>query len=165
MGETIRARDLPSLVGRTYGPSAWIEITQGRVNHFADATGDHQFIHVDPERAARTPFGGTIAHGFLTLSLLPQLTAGHGPQVAGLQMGLNYGSDKVRFLQPVRVGSRIRARQTLVAVTEKQAGQWLAKFAVEVEIENQDKPALIAEALALYIVNDPADQQGDKSHA
>lgn len=158
MGETIHARDLPSLIGRRYGPSDWIEITQERVNHFADATGDHQFIHVDPERAAQTPFGGTIAHGFLTLSLLPQMTAGQGPRVEGLQMGLNYGSDRVRFLQPVRVGSRIRARQTLLGVTEKLAGQWLARFAVEVEIENENKPALVAEALLLYVVDDRVEQ-------
>jgi len=171
MAETIQACDLPSLIGRRYGPSEWIEITQERVNQFADATGDHQFIHVDPERAARTPFGGTIAHGFLTLSLLPQLTAGHGPRLQGLRMGLNYGSDKVRFLQPVRVGSRIRAFQTLLEASEKQTGRWLAKFAVEVEIEHQDKPALVAEYLAMYVVAEPGDTstdqtpQGDRSNA
>jgi len=152
MPETINATDFPKLVGKELEPSSWMEITQQRVNQFADATNDHQFIHVDPEKAALTPFGGPIAHGFLTLSLISCLTAENSVKPEGLVMGINYGSDKVRFLQPVRVGSRIRAQQKILAVTEKNPGQWLIKTAVTIEIENAEKPALIAEFLAMLVV-------------
>jgi len=152
MSETIKAADLPGLAGRELEPSSWLEITQERINRFADATDDHQFIHVDPEKAAKTPFGGPIAHGFLTLSLIPFLTSETSIKPEGLVMGLNYGSDKVRFLQAVQVGSRIRAHQKVMEVTEKNRGQWLIKSAVTIEIENVEKPALIAEFLALLIV-------------
>jgi acyl dehydratase len=152
MHETIKAGDLPLRVGQELEPSSWLEISQQRVDRFADATDDHQFIHVDPERAARTPFGGTIAHGFLTLSLLPRLTAEKAPAIAGVVMALNYGADKLRFLQPVRVGSRIRARQQYLEATEKRPGQWLVRTLVTVEIENETKPALVAETLALFFV-------------
>ncbi|MGD8579963.1 MAG: MaoC family dehydratase [Lysobacterales bacterium] len=143
---------LAARVGRPLEPSDWMEITQERVNRFADATNDHQYIHVDPERAAATPLGGTIAHGFLTLSLVPWLTAAHFESIQGVEMGLNYGLDKVRFLQPVRVGSRIRSHMEYLSADEKQAGRWLVKSRVTVEIEGQDKPALIAETLAMFIV-------------
>jgi len=152
MTETIKASELPSLVGQELEPSSWLEITQERVNQFADATNDHQFIHVDPEKAAQTPFRGTIAHGFLTLSLVPCLTTEKAKEIEGVVMGINYGSDKVRFLNPVRVGSRIRARQVLLEATEKSPGQWLTKTAVTIEIENQQKPAMIAETLGMVIV-------------
>lgn len=152
MTNRITANDLPSLIGTEIEPSSWLRITQERVDRFADATDDHQYIHVDPERAGQTPFGGTIAHGFLTLSLLPHLTTEKAPQIEGLVMGINYGSNKVRFLQPVRVGSRIRARQKVLGATQKQPGQWLVSYRVEVEIENEEKPALVAENLVLYIV-------------
>jgi acyl dehydratase len=152
MPETIKAADLPTFVGKTLKPSSWMEITQERVNQFADATDDHQFIHVDPERAAQTPFGGPIAHGFLTLSLISHLIAENSLKPEGLVMGINYGSDKVRFLQPVRVGSRIRAQQKILYASEKNPGQWLIKTAVTIEIENVEKPALIAELLAMLIV-------------
>jgi len=152
MSETINAADFPTLVGKELGPSSWMEITQERVNQFADATNDHQFIHVDPEKAAQTPFGGPIAHGFLTLSLISHLTSEHSIKPEGLVMAINYGSDKVRYLQPVRVGSRIRAHQKILEATEKNPGQWLIKTAVTVEIENVQKPALIAEFLAMLII-------------
>jgi len=152
MSETIKAADLTGLAGRELEPSSWLEITQERINRFADATNDHQFIHVDPEKAAKTPFGGPIAHGFLTLSMIPYLTSETSIKPEGLVMGLNYGSDKVRFLQPVRVGSRIRALQKLLEVNEKNPGQWLIKTSVTIEIENVEKPALIAEFLAMLIV-------------
>ncbi len=148
---TVKVTDLPGLVGQDLEPSSWMEITQERVNQFADATNDHQFIHVDPEKAAQTPFGGPIAHGFLTLSLLSYLTAEKANFPEGLVMGINYGSDKVRFLQPVRVGSRIRALQQVLGVTEKSPGQFLIKTKVTIEIENSQKPALIAEWLGLFI--------------
>ncbi|RPH97373.1 MAG: MaoC family dehydratase [Lysobacterales bacterium] len=152
MRGTIRAGELPSKVGQELEPSSWLEISQERVDRFADATDDHQFIHVDPERAARTPFGGTIAHGFLTLSLLPRLTAEKAPAIEGAVMGLNYGADKLRFMQPVRVGSRIRARQQYLEATEKRPGQWLLRMLVTVEIEHEAKPALVAETLAMFYV-------------
>ncbi len=152
MTTTIKAADLPTLIGQEIEPSSWMEISQERINQFAQATDDHQFIHVDPEKAAKTPFGGTIAHGFLTLSLISTLMAEKSVLPEGLVMGLNYGSDKVRFLHPVPAGSRIRARQKMIEVTEKKPGQWLVKNAVTIEIENIDTPALIAESLAMYIV-------------
>ncbi|HEY5641703.1 MAG TPA: MaoC family dehydratase [Woeseiaceae bacterium] len=152
MAETIRAQDLPTLVGRELEPSPWFEITQERVNQFAEATNDHQFIHVDPERAAKTPFGGPIAHGFLSLSLLSYLNAQSAVLPEGLVMGINYGSDKVRYLMPVRVGKRIRSRQEILEVTEKNPGQWLMKTAVTVEVEDEKTPALIAEILSMFVV-------------
>ena len=152
MSQTLRSTDLLSLAGQESEPSSWFEITQERVNQFADATNDHQFIHIDEARAARTPFGGTIVHGFLTLSLIPFLTAEKAPEFEGLVMGINYGSDKVRFLQPVRVGSRVRARQKYLDVTEKNPGQWLIKSLVTIDIENEEKPALIAETLSIFVI-------------
>ena len=152
MAETIRAQDLPTLVGRELEPSPWFEITQERVNQFAEATNDHQFIHVDPERAAKTPFGGPIAHGFLSLSLLSYLNAQSAVLPEGLVMGINYGSDKVRYLMPVRVGKRIRSRQKILEVTEKNPGQWLMKTAVTVEVEDEKTPALVAEILSMFVV-------------
>lgn len=142
---------MPSLIGHDYEPSSWLEITQQRVNQFADATNDHQFIHVDAERAAATPFGGPIAHGYLTLSLLSFLTAENTRLPEGLVMAINYGSDRVRFLQPVPVGSRIRARQKVLDVQEKAPGQFLVKSRVTIEIEHVEKPALIADILGLFI--------------
>lgn len=152
MTETIKAEDLPGLVGKELEPSPWFEVTQERVNQFADATNDHQFIHVDPERAVLTPFGGPIAHGFLSLSLLSYLNAQTAVVPDNLVMGLNYGSDKVRYLKPVSVGKRIRSHQKVLEVTEKKPGQWLIKNAVTVEIENEETPALIAEILSMMVV-------------
>ena len=154
MTKTIKAEDLPGLVGKELEPSPWIEITQERVNQFADATNDHQFIHIDPEKAAQTPFGGPIAHGFLSLSLLSYLNAQNALIPENLLMGLNYGSDKGRYLMPVRVGKRIRSRQTVLEVTEKNPGQWLIKNAVTVEIEGEETPALVAEILSMMVLGD-----------
>jgi acyl dehydratase len=156
MTETIKATDLPTLIGSELAPSDWLEITQERVNQFADATNDFQFIHVDPDKAAQTPFGGPIAHGFLSLSLLSYLNAQTAVMPENLAMGINYGSDKVRYLLPVRVGKRIRSRQTILDVTEKSPGQWLMKTAVTVEIENEETPALVAEILSMFVVNPTA---------
>ncbi len=149
----ISVAELPGLVGAEIGVSDWLEIDQARVNAFADATLDHQFIHVDPERAAATPFGGTIAHGFLILSLLPHFLESIAPEIENAMFGINYGTDKVRFLQPVKVGSRIRARNTLAEVTEKRPGQWLLKQQVTVEIDGEVKPAMVAEHLVLVFVS------------
>ena len=152
MPEPIKAQELHTLVGQEQEPSSWLQIDQQRINQFADATNDHQFIHVDVEKAAQTPFGDTIAHGFLTLSLIWFLVAEKARPVENTVMAINYGLDKVRFLQAVTVGSRVRARQVLLQVEEKKPGQWLTKTAVTIEIENQEKPAMIAEVLALIIV-------------
>jgi len=149
---TIKAEDLPSLVGKELEPSPWLEITQERVNQFADATNDHQFIHIDPEKAAKTPFGGPIAHGFLSLSLLSFLNAQTAIVPENTVMGINYGSDKIRYLMPVRVGKRIRSHQKVLEVTEKKPKHWLIKNAVTVEIEGEETPALIAEILSMMVV-------------
>ena len=152
MTKTIKAEDFPSLVGTELDPSPWLEITQERINQFADATNDHQFIHVDPEKAAQTPFGGPIAHGFLSLSLLSYLNAESTVVPENLVMGLNYGSDKVRFLMPVKVGKRVRSIQKVLEVTEKKPGNWLVKYEVAVEIEGEETPALIAEILSMWVI-------------
>ena len=152
MATTVPASELPSMVGTELGVSDWVLIEQDRVNAFADATLDHQFIHIDPERAAMTPFGGTIAHGFLTLSLLPHFLESASVPVEGLLMAINYGTDKVRFLQPVKVGQRIRGRAVLSGAEEKRPGQWLVRQTVTVEIEGEEKPAMVAEFLMLFFV-------------
>lgn len=133
--------------------SDWVEVTQEMIDKFADATGDHQFIHVDPARAAATPFGGTIAHGFLTLSLMPLLASKtEQPQIDGVKMGVNYGGNKVRFLTPVRSGSRVRGRFKLLELAEKRPGQWQQTNEFTVEIEGQEKPAMIAEWMSQIFV-------------
>lgn len=151
MPTTIPARDLPMLAGRTLEPSSWLRITQRRINQFADATNDHQFIHVSRLRAALTPFRKPIAHGFLSLSLLTYLNRETALLPDNLRMVINYGSDRVRFIAPVKVGQRIRSHQKIVSVTEKRPGEWLVKNEVTVEIEGEDKPALVAEMLALFV--------------
>lgn len=143
---------LASYIDSPLEPSDWFAIDQQRINDFADATLDHQFIHVDIEKAAQTPFGTTIAHGYLTLSLLPYLTAQCGIAPQNILMAINYGSDKLRFLQPVTVGSEVRALVRLLEVTEKTPGQVLLKCEVTVEIKGQAKPALIAHTLSLFFV-------------
>ena len=142
--DQIRAR-----AGSEVGVSSWLKVDQGRIEAFADATEDRQFIHVDPDAAARTPFGGTIAHGFLTLSLLSRMAAEATLVPEGLKMAVNYGFDRVRFLAPVRSGSQVRGRFTLDSIEEKAPGQWLLRHAVTVEIEGEDKPALTAQWLGL----------------
>lgn len=137
---------LSERVGTELGVSDWMEITQQRVDAFADATDDHQFIHVDPERAAQTPFGGTVAHGYLTLSLVVPLAAQVEMDVGTPRMGINYGLDRVRFPAPVPVGSRIRARVVLDSVDEVPGGIHM-KRTVTMEIEDADKPAMVAEVL------------------
>jgi acyl dehydratase len=136
-------------VGEQLGQSDWHTVTQEQVNLFADATGDHQWIHVDPERAKSGPFGGTIAHGYLTLSLLPGLVA-EIYTVEGIRMGLNYGANKVRFPSPVPVGSRIRASAELVEFTPATTGSQ-AVVRVTVEIEGAAKPACVADVVWVYV--------------
>lgn len=151
MSNIIKESELPGLIGQELEPSAWLEITQERVNQFADATNDHQFIHVDAEKASQTPFGGTIAHGFLSLSLLIYLNSQNAKVPENLAAVINYGSDKVRYLTPVKVGQRIRSLQTVTDIVEKSPGNWLVKTATTVEIEGESKPAMIAELILLLI--------------
>lgn len=141
------------LVGQEVGVSSWHLIDQGRIDAFAAATDDHQFIHIDPERArTETPFGGTIAHGLLTLSMLPAMVYETMPRLAGERMGINYGFDAVRFVAPVRAGRRIRGRFVLQAMAERAPGQWLRTTGVTVEIEGETRPALVAQWLGLSVV-------------
>src|SRR5690349_17231109 len=139
-------------VGSEVGLSDWITIDQPRIDTFAEVTDDHQFIHVDPEAAARTPFGGTVAHGFLTLSLLSRMAADAMLRPEHVKMGVNYGFDKVRFMAPVRSGRRVRGRLVLTRFEEKRPGQWQFIHQVTVEIEGEDKPALIADWIGLIFV-------------
>ncbi|MFH5210569.1 MaoC family dehydratase [Antrihabitans sp. NCIMB 15449] len=138
-----------SAEGESLGTTDWITIDQDRIDTFAEATGDHQWIHVDPDKAAAGPFGTTIAHGLLTLSLLPLLTH-QLYTVDGITMGINYGFDKVRFISPVRVGSRLRASAVIASVTPIPGGVQ-AKFVVTLELENSEKPACVAESIARFM--------------
>jgi len=142
----VEMSELPGLVGSEVGVSDWLEITQERVNQFADATGDHQWIHVDVERATKE-MGGPIAHGYLTLSLIPFLSQGLLP-VKGVTRGINYGSDKVRFTNMVRIGKRVRLRQKLLSVEERSGGLQL-KNQCTIEIEGEDRPACVAETISM----------------
>jgi acyl dehydratase len=136
-------------IGDEVGISSWLTVDQARIDAFADATEDRQFIHVDPAAAAQTPFGGTIAHGFLTLSLLSRMGAEAMLLPENLKMAVNYGFDRVRFLAPVKAGKRVRGRFILDSVEEKAAGQYLLRHNVTVEIEGEEKPALTASWLGL----------------
>ncbi|MBN8844846.1 MAG: MaoC family dehydratase [Sphingomonadales bacterium] len=150
---TITPQDLQTKVGETIGTSEWVLVDQEMINKFADATGDHQFIHIDEEKAKLTPFGGTIAHGFLTLSLIPMLGAlTDGPKIEGVKMGVNYGGNKVRFLAPVRSGKRVRSHVKLLELDEKRPGQWQQTNEITVEIEGEEKPALIAEWITQFFI-------------
>jgi acyl dehydratase len=141
------------LIGKEVGLSDWVLLDQARIDQFAALTNDHQFIHVDPERARRTPLGGTIAHGFLTLSMLGDLVRAADFAMAGATWGMNYGFDRIRFLTPVKSGSRIRGRFTLKAMDERSPGQWMGRLEVVVEIEGESRPALVAEWLTLTYVS------------
>jgi acyl dehydratase len=150
---TITVEEMKGRVG-TETVSDWVEVTQEMIDKFADATGDHQFIHVNPEAAKMTPFGGTVAHGFLTLSLMPLLSSkvADAPRLEGVKMGVNYGGNKVRFINPVRSGSKVRGRFKLIEFDEKRPGQFQQTNEFTVEIEGQDKPALIAEWISQIFV-------------
>ena len=146
-------QELQAKTGEVIGVSDWFDVTQDRINKFAEATGDFQFIHIDEERAKQTPFGGTIAHGFLTLSLIPVLGAStQGARVDGVKMGVNYGGNKVRFIAPVRAGKRVRSHTKLTELVEKRPGQWQQTHEITIEIEGEDKPALIAEWIMQFFV-------------
>jgi acyl dehydratase len=139
-------------VGQEVGVSDWIDVPQAKIDAFAEVTGDHQFIHVNPELAAQTPFGTTIAHGYLTLSLLSVMAYGALPGIKGTRMGVNYGLNKVRFMAPVKSGKQVRGRFTLADVTQRPDGAWQTTVAVTVEIDGETKPALAAEWITLAYV-------------
>ncbi|MFK7864561.1 MAG: MaoC family dehydratase [Pseudohongiellaceae bacterium] len=152
MGNVVNASQLNDYLGKEVGVTDWVEVDQDRINKFADATGDHQYIHIDPERAAQTPFGATIAHGFLTLSMMSMLSGQDGGlKLENTVMGINYGLDKVRFINPVKVDSKIRGRFTLTSAEEKKPNHYLLKHTVTIEIEGEEKPALIAEWLGMTV--------------
>lgn len=152
MGKTVKVEDIPNLIGQEAGLSEWREVTQAMINQFADATDDHQWIHVDEEKAKETPFGGTIAHGFLTLSLLSTLAYEALPALEGVTMGINYGFDKVRFMTPVKTGARVRARFILSDAEIRPSGRIVFHYGVTLEIENSKKPALTADWITIAMV-------------
>lgn len=149
----VRQDELLRMAGRERGPTEWLAVEQDRIDRFAEATGDHQFIHVDPEKAALTPLGATVAHGFLTLSLLPMLSEEIAVVPEGLLMAFNYGVDKVRFPNPVRAGSAVRLRTQVLEVSEKSPGRILVRARATVEIRGEEKPGLVAETLTMYVVS------------
>ena len=148
---TIPADELVDHVGEETGVSDWLEIDQDRIDAFAEVTLDDQFIHTNPEAAAKTPLGSTVAHGFLTLSLVSHLAADGMVMPEGTVMVLNYGVDRVRFIEPVKVNSRIRGKTRLADVREKGPGRWLATNEVTIEIDGVDKPAMVAETLTMFV--------------
>lgn len=152
MVTTVKPADLAGLIGKEIGVSDWLRVDQGRINQFADVTEDHQYIHIDPERAKDSPFGTTIAHGFLTLSLLSKFSEGTGIVIEGVHTGINYGFDKMRFLAPVPAGSNVRGKFVLGNAIEKKPGQFLITYNVSVEIEGSETPALVAEWMAMQVV-------------
>ncbi|SMF61839.1 MaoC family dehydratase [Allosphingosinicella indica] len=144
--------DIQARVGSDLGASGWITIDQAAIDTFAEVTDDHQFIHVDPAAAAQTPFGGTVAHGFLTLSLLSRMAADVMLVPEGLKMGVNYGFERVRFISPVRAGKRVRGHFRLTSAEEKRPGQWQFVHEVSVEIEGEERPALTAEWIGMIFI-------------
>jgi len=153
MPQLIKKSEIEKYIGHICEPTDWFEVTQEQVNVFADCTLDHQFIHIDPEAAAKSPFGGTIAHGFLTLSMLAYFSESFSLSIEGGYMGVNKGFDKVRFVAPVPVGSRIRCHTTVAEINAKKPGQYDFKMEISIEIEGGDKPALVAEWLSVQMVN------------
>jgi len=145
-------QELQGRIGAELGVSDWCRIDQSMIDRFADLTDDHQWIHVDREAAAQGPFGATIAHGFLVLSLMAKMTSSAGLELQGARMGMNYGFDRVRITNVVRAGDRIRGRFVLKDLVERQPGQWLMTLAITVEVEGQAKPAVVAEWLGLQFV-------------
>ncbi|GAA6189605.1 MaoC family dehydratase [Litorivita sp. NS0012-18] len=155
MAKQLSRAEYEAFVGKEMGVSEWYTVTQEQIDQFAECTHDHQFIHVDPEAAAKTPFGTTIAHGFLTLSLLSAMVY-EMPSITGVVMGVNYGMNKVRFVSPVKTGSRVRGRFVLQALDDIREGEIQTTLAVTVEIEGQEKPALVAEWLGRRYFGAPA---------
>ena len=147
--QSIPKNEMINAVGMNLGPSEWLEVSQQRINEFANCTDDHQFIHVDEEKAKETPFGGTIAHGFLTLSLLAKFSEEIAITPENTVMGMNYGFDKIRFLAPVRSGKRVRMVGEVLNVDRKDEHRFLTKISATIEIEGEDTPALVGEFLLM----------------
>lgn len=154
MSTKMAVHELDGVVGKEVGVSEWIVVDQARIDHFSDVTEDSQFIHVDPARARATQFGGTIAHGFLSLSLLTRMAAVAAIELDGRTMAINYGFDRIRFVAPVPCGSRIRGRFVLAGASPRKPNEILLRYAVTVEIEDHDKPALVADWLTLQMVSE-----------
>lgn len=152
MAKKVTVADIPQSIGKEVGLSDWRVVSQDMINKFADATDDHQFIHTDPEKAKETPFGGTIAHGFLTLSLLSTLAYEALPELEGQTFGINYGFDKVRFMAPVKTGSKVRARFIVSEAEIRPSGRIVFHYNVTLEIENSKKPALTADWITIAMV-------------
>lgn len=153
MPETLPLDKFKQLIGENNGITDWITIDQDRINRFADVTQDHQWIHVDVEKSKKGPFGTTIAHGFLVLSLVPVFSYAGKYSIEGAQLVVNYGLNKVRFINPVTVGSRVRSSMVISAVEEKKPGQILVTNTHTIEIEGKEKPACVAEALGLFFLS------------
>ncbi|MDG1662836.1 MAG: MaoC family dehydratase [Pseudomonadales bacterium] len=151
--KVIKREDIAQYQNVELESSEWHTVTQEQINQFADCTLDHQFIHIDPEKASQTPFGGTIAHGFLTLSMLSHFSEQFALVIEGTYMGVNYGFDSVRFIAPVKVGKRIRAHAKSLEIVEKRPGQFMSKTEVTVDIEGEEKPALKAVWIGMQMVN------------
>ena len=152
MSRALPVDEYLALKGTELGVSEWIEVDQARIDAFAEVTGDHQFIHVNPDMAKQTPFGTTIAHGYLTLSLLSRMAYDVMPGIQGAKMGVNYGLNALRFLAPVKSGKRVRGAFRMVDVTERSPGVFQSTVEVQVEIEGEDKPALAAEWVTLAYI-------------
>lgn len=153
MTTLIDKQNISDYIGFETEATEWLTMDQDRINQFADCTMDHQFIHVDPVRAKETPFGTTIAHGFLSLSMLSYFSEQYSVVINGVYMGINYGFDKVRFLAPVKVGSRIRAKAKILAIDEIKPGNFRMNTEVTIEIEGEAKPALVAEWISVQMVS------------
>ncbi|MDA8789512.1 MaoC family dehydratase [Pseudomonadales bacterium] len=151
--KTIKRQDIAQYQNVELESSEWHTVTQEQINQFADCTLDHQFIHIDPEKASQTPFGGTIAHGFLTLSMLSHFSEQFALVIEGTYMGVNYGFDSVRFISPVKVGKKIRAHAKSLEIVEKRPGQFMSRTEVTVEIEGEEKPALKAVWIGMQMVS------------
>ena len=151
--KTIKRQDIAQYQNVELESSEWHTVTQEQINQFADCTLDHQFIHIDPEKAGQTPFGGTIAHGFLTLSMLSHFSEQFALVIEGTYMGVNYGFDSVRFISPVKVGKKIRAHAKSLDIVEKRPGQFMSRTEVTVEIEGEEKPALKAVWIGMQMVS------------
>jgi len=162
MVDKVKIEDIAASLGKEIGISNWRVVTQAMIDQFASATDDHQFIHTDPERARETPFGGTIAHGFLTLSLLSTLAYEALPTIEGQIYGINYGFDKVRFMTPVKSGARVRARFVLTQADIRPSGRIIFYYAVTLEVENYKKPALTADWITIIMV---PPTEGEQAHA
>ncbi|MGH1373449.1 MAG: MaoC family dehydratase [Cellvibrionaceae bacterium] len=150
--KSIKRDEVSQYAGYESAPTEWFEVKQDQINQFADCTLDHQFIHIDPDKAKETPFGTTIAHGFLSLSMLSHFSEQFGLVIEGTYMGVNYGFDSVRFISPVKVNSRIRAHAKTLEIIEKNPGQFMSKTEVTVEIEGEEKPALKAVWIGMQMV-------------